>query len=269
MIVEQVHLSSLALRQLIRRALEAIPDPVREAEIDAAFLDILDTLSLGNPFTFIEQHGGDFVQNIRPVASHEEEQSSRGRVALDLHTDDAFLDPLVRVEYIALCGVDNPAQVPTEVVAVCDVCEELSAEAIEVLSQPLFSFGCPESYDIVGRENMWTAPKPILTWCCDGLAEIAFPSTSVKVRGDESANAPSHLEALKAGLKRAPRRQITLEPGEILVISNTRCLHGRPSVANERWLKRVYLRRDLSALDLVAATDQPGVYIAALAAGYG
>lgn len=250
--------------ELARVTRDALPDSgTRGAEIDEAFLQILDALSLGRPFTFLEQHGGEIVQNIRPVRRHEAERSSRGRLALDLHTDDAFLPGTARVEYIALCGVSNPARVPTQMVRLRDVCERLQRETIEALSQPVFSFGCPQSYDIDDRETIWTLPQPILKAAEGGAMEVSLPSTEVRVGAEAASDVAQHLARFKAALANAPRRQVELDAGEIVVISNSRCLHGRPPVEAERWLKRVYLRRDLSALDEAAGTEAPGVYSAA------
>jgi hypothetical protein len=266
--VDHLHLYSAKLARITRGVSMSRPRSSGEKEVDEAFLETLSALSLGNPFTFVEQHGGDIVQNIRPVSTHEAERSSRGRVALQLHTDDAFLHRQVRVEYIALCGVTNPMRVPTEIVSLYDVYERLRSETVEILSQPVFSFGCPESYDIEGRGDIWTSPRPILEAMEDGTVEVALPSTEIKVVTEATVEANRHLQLFKSALADAPRRQVTLEAGEILVISNSRCFHGRPAVEAERWLKRVYLRQDLTTLDELAATRAPGIYAATKAARY-
>lgn len=266
MSIDHVHLFSASLA----RATHPIggEQTCEESTIDAAFLEELAALPFGWPFTFAEQHGGDLVQNVRPVDTREDERSSRGRVTLRLHTDDAFLHPLVRVEYIALCGVSNPQRVPTEIVHVDDVCAALEPATVAALSRPVFSFGCPESYDIDGRESLWSAPRSILDTGENGELEVALPSTDVRVDLELTAEIDTHIEALEAALAAAPRRQVSLEAGEILVISNRRCLHGRPAIEAERWLKRVYLSRDLSGLESVASTGVPSVYAAVKAFGY-
>jgi L-asparagine oxygenase len=265
--LDHLHLYSSNLAQITRRALED-PHRVSDREIDEAFLEILSRLSLGSPFTFAEQHAGRIVQDIRPMETHEAERSSRGRIALDLHTDDAFLPREVRVEYLALCGIFNPTQIPTQVVRIEDVCERVQPETIEALAQPMFSFGCPQSYDIEKREEIWASPQPILKYRENGTVEVALPSTEVKVTEGAEPKAAHHLRLFKSALADAPHRQFELGAGEIIVISNSRCLHGRPAVEGERWLKRVYLRQDLTALNETAATETPGVYAAARAAGY-
>src|ERR1044072_8442968 len=135
-------------------------------------------------------------------------------------------------------------------------------------TRPVFSFGCPESYDIDGRESLWSAPRSILDTGENGELEVALPSTDVRVDLELTAEIDTHIEALEAALAAAPRRQVSLEAGEILVISNRRCLHGRPAIEAERWLKRVYLSRDLSGLESVASTGVPSVYAAVKAFGY-
>ena len=91
------------------------------------------------------------------------------------------------------------------------------------------------------------------------------PDTAVAALAAEEADgeAERRLVLLWQAVHRAPCTSIALSPGELLVVSNSRCLHGRPQVAAERWMKRVYMREDLSTLDCLAATGSPGVYAAA------
>ena len=266
MSIDHLHLYSGSLAS-VSREVEA-DQTVSEEKLNAAFLEELAALPFGHPFSFVEQHGGGLVQNVRPVVRHENEQSSRGRAALRLHTDDAFLHPRVRVEYIALCGVSNPHRVPTDIVHIDDVRTLLEPAVAEALGQPVFSFGCPESYDIEGRESIWATPRWILNTNENGELEVTLPSTSVRIDPGLAAEFGDYVTAFQTALANAPRRQVVLERGEILVVSNRRCLHGRPAIEAERWLKRVYLSRDLSGLEEVAGTGLWGIYTAAKAFDY-
>lgn len=241
-----------------------------EREIDEIFLTLLDSLPLGRPFTFRQQHGGALVQQVRPAKDHEAEVSSRGRVELDLHTDDVFLEPSLRPQYIALLGVHNPERIPTYVVRLEDVVRRLEPLALEVLSQPRFSFSCPPSFDVESRGDLRTGARPILREGDDGGLEVGLPASTTEVVEPADGEAEKHLQRLRSAIEDAPRRECTLGAGEILVFSNSRCFHGRPSVGStERWLKRVYLRDDLTTLEMAAATGSTSVYDAVRAFRFG
>lgn len=259
--LDHVHLYSGELGRLIKRSLRTEGGSDASGDIDEVFLAVLGDLALGRAFTFREQYGGAMVQDIRPARTHESEASSRGRVRLDLHTDDVFLDPPSRPEYIALLGVRNSDRIPTELVRLDDVVQDLDSETLEALSNSQFSFGCPPSFDVDDRAALRTRPRPILRGGPEGGFEVGLPASTTEPTETAEPNASKHLQCLKAAIAAAPRRAFTLDAGEILIFSNSRCLHGRPPVVGlDRWLKRVYLREDLTTLKETAATDAPNVY---------
>lgn len=259
--LDHVHLHSGELSRIIERSLRSEGDSTASGAIEEVFLALLDDFPLGRPFTFREQYGGAMVQDIRPAKTHEAEASSRGRVRLDLHTDDVFLDPPSRPEYIALLGVRNPDRIPTELVRLDDVLRELDVETLEALGRSQFSFGCPPSFDVDDRFGLRTGPRPILRDGAEGGFEVGLPASTTEPIESAEASASEHLHLLKTAIAAAPRRIFSLDAGEILIFSNSRCLHGRPPVVGpERWLKRVYLRENLTTLEETAATDGPNVY---------
>lgn len=268
--LDQLHLHSGELRRIIERGLPDGAGTGAEALVDEIFLALLDSLPLGCPFTFREQHGGALVQEVRPAENHEAELSSRGRVELNLHTDDVFLEPSVRPQYIALLGVYNPDGVPTELVRLDDVIRLLEPTTVEVLSQPLFSFACPPSFDVDQRTDLRTDARPVLRRNLRDEFEVGLPASTTEVVEEAGIDADEHLDLFRSAIGEAPRAEFPLDTGEILIFSNSRCLHGRPSVMSaDRWLKRVYLRDDLATLELAAATDAANVYDAVKAFRYG
>jgi L-asparagine oxygenase len=216
--------------------------------LDDAFLAILEELPFGTAFTFAEQYGGALVQDIKPASGHEDEQSSRGQVELRPHTDDGFLDPAARPEYLALLGVSNPEGVPTEVIRVDDLLERLDPTTVEGLRAPDFFFPAPQSFDAV---RATVPPRPIVESEPGAPTRVAL-APDVRIADGTNEQAGRCLTRLEEALREVPRVSFALGAGEILLVSNSRCLHGRPPVANGRWLKRIYLRRDFRRLEPAA-----------------
>lgn len=260
--IDLAHLFPADLPMLSRQV--ASGDAKAEKRLHAAFLGTLEALPFGHPFTFREQYGGALVHDIRPALGHEGEESSRGRVTLPFHTDDGFLDPGARPEHLALLGITNPNRVPTNVVRIEDVLELLSAETIAGLREPLFTLACPDSFEAPQGITGNVPARPIVWFGPAGRPEASFAPDTRPIDG-VGQEVDSLLQLFTAAVRQAPRTSIVLEPGEILVFSNSRCLHGRPPVEAERWMKRLYLRSDLRQLDRVAATAEPFVYEAAKA----
>jgi hypothetical protein len=260
-----VHVRSADLKRRIKRALGIRSSLGTRDEISGAFLDLLAELPVGKPFSFREQYGGALVQDVRPAQNRDDEVSSRGRVALGPHTDDVFLDPEMRPEHIALLGISNPAGIPTLLVPLEDVLSELESATIETLTKPLFTFGCPPSFDIDAniRASLRTPPRPILRPLPDGGFEVGFPASTTEPVDGAGKDVATHLQLWRQAVKRAPSNPVVLEAGDVLVFSNSRCLHGRPVVDEaDRWLKRVYLRYGLFDLERWAGTDSTGVFSA-------
>ncbi len=235
-----------------------------DAAIEAALLESLDGAHIGIPYTFREQYAGRLVHDIWPAPGHESEISSRGRVPLRLHTDDAFLDATARPDRLALVGLCDPSAVPTTIVAVDDLLDQLGDETVAALCQPYFLFRRPASF-AVGRGEVFTCwPRPVLHPSAGGPV-LAALATGTRVAPEADPDAHHHLGRFEEAVMRAPRTELLLTPGEILVISNSRCLHGRGAIRGARWLKRVYLRNELTLLDQVASTGEAGVYAATAA----
>lgn len=250
--LDLAHLFPAGLRELTAR-LAADPSGASNARaLDNAFLAITEELPFGTAFTFVEQYGGALVQDIRPARGHGDEQSSRGQVELHPHTDDAFLDPAARPEYLALLGVSNPGRVPTEVIRVDDLLERLDPVTVEGLRAPDFFFPAPRSFDPVRAA---VPSRPIVENEPGEPAKIAL-APNVRAADNAGEEAKRCLRSLKVALREVPRSSFALGAGEILLVSNSRCLHGRPPVATGRWLKRIYLRGDFRRLEPAAGVGR-------------
>jgi hypothetical protein len=236
------------------------PDDVRRISdrIDLAVADQLAARGLGQVIAFEQQCDAEPIQNLIPRVGRERQKSNAGRVVFDAHTDDAILEDPFRAENLVLVGVDNRDAVPTHLFAADDIIARLDRRHAAALTEPRFVFACPESFSLTARTRMKSPPRPILRTATPGL-EIRFATYSTRARANDAAAAAA-LAALNAAVLATPPKTVVLQSGDMITFSNTRFLHARGAIGGQRWVKRVYLKRDVSELARVCPTATPGVF---------
>jgi hypothetical protein len=254
------HVSSIAelTRELVSPA--AGPEHVGRVshQIDLTIADQLAGRGLEQLFTFAQQCDAEPIQNLIPRAGCEQQKSNAGRVAFGPHIDDAILEDAFRAENLVLAGVDNRDAVPTRLFAVDEIVARLDRKHVVALTEPRYVFACPESFVLSSRTSLRSAARPILRMSAHG-AEIRFASYSTRARADD-ATAAAALVALNAAVLATPPKTLVVRSGDMVTFSNTRFLHARGAIEGPRWVKRAYLKRDLSELLRVCSTSTPGVF---------
>jgi len=219
-------------------------------EIDIDIEYDLEDRNLREPFTFAQQCDGDRVQNLIPRQGMELQNGNSGRVALGWHSDDSVLEESYRADNLVLVGVDNPHRVPTQLVPVKEIVRHLDAADVKSLSEPRYEFPCPESFALDGARDYTVRGEVVLREASDGW-HIRFATYSTKpVPGDRKGELA--LRALTHAIANTEPVEIVLLPGSAVTFSNSKYLHSRGSVTGRRWIKRVYLKRDLSAIRAAA-----------------
>lgn len=232
----------------ISRELGATPTALRskEAHLQATreeAIHILYSCLLGEVFAWSSQLEGRILNDIVPLREYEEQKISFGsKFLFDLHTEDAF-HPLMP-DYLGLMCLRNPDCVPTVVACVEDV--ELDERVRQILREPRFIVkpNIIQNVQAAAREEHAVAVlfgplnRPYMR-----VNTVAMQA----VAGDSVADMA--LEALTIALRRV-MRDLILEPGDVLFLDNFRVAHGRRSYrprydGADRWLKRVYITRDL------------------------
>jgi hypothetical protein len=236
------------------------PDDVRRISdrIDFAVADQLAARGLGQVFAFEQQCDAEPIQNLIPRVGREQQKSNAGRVVFGAHTDDAILEDPFRAENLVLIGVDNRDAVPTHLFAVDDILARLDPGQAAALTEPRFVFACPESFYLAARARMKSPPRPILRATATGI-EIRFATYSTRARANDASSAAA-LAALNAAVLATPPKTVVLRSGDMMTFSNTRYLHARGAIGGQRWVKRVYLKRDVSELVRVCRTATPDVF---------
>ncbi|WP_327412663.1 guanitoxin biosynthesis L-enduracididine beta-hydroxylase GntD [Streptomyces sp. NBC_01233] len=203
---------------------------------------------IGDVFAWSTVQDGNLVQDILPVPGEEGGKSAGSSSSiLELHTEDAF-SPL-RCDYLGLMCLRNDQRVPTSYASLDAV--QLSAEHRQVLAQPRFALLPDEEHVRRAAERGEQMPDASKTGLLFGDLQspyLALDALYVEV-GQDDAEAAKALETLLTGLD-AVQLNVTLAPGEVLLVDNYRAVHGRgPFEARydgrDRWLKRVSVTRDL------------------------
>jgi L-asparagine oxygenase len=195
---------------------------------------------LGETFAFRALQDGRMVQDLLPIAGHEEEKSgTSSRSVLDLHTEDAFHPH--RCDYLGLLCLRNLDGTPTTYAELAPA--GIPKDMLEILFQPRFTIEADSTH---GQPDT-SAPVALLWGARDRPYLRIDGGFTEPVPGDAAAE--HALAALTDSLDRS-QRAITLRPGEAVFIDNHLAAHGRPPFqarydGTDRWMKRVSVTRNL------------------------
>ncbi len=220
---------------------------------------------LGEPLGYRAEKEGAIVQSVFPVEAERDSTSNASSSSmLDLHTELVFsrrnpTRPLAAEspDFILLwCLRSDPERTAeTLVTAVDDLCAGLGQERLRVLSEPRFEHRAPYSFTRdAPADRPWVGPAPILRGETPPLRaafDLACGSRGLDVEAESALDALRH--AAKAP---AVTQRIHLAAGDLLIMDNQRCAHGRTPFAarfdgSDRWLLRTYVRRSLTGMEPV------------------
>ena len=237
------------------RDLAHVPEPAVSAVMDGIILGVAQ--QLGAPVGYRAEKSGALIQHVLPVYGEEDAPSNEGSLlALDLHSELVFsrdepdrpLDALSPQFILLLCLRADPHAI-TVVVPNTAVCDRLTPQHLSALREPQFELRAPYSFtrDADGSRP-WLGPSALLH------GDPEDPRLAVDLACGARPLTPAAETALD-GLRAATaapdvRHEVQLEAGDLLVIDNRRCLHGRSSFVprhdgTDRWLERVYVRAEL------------------------
>ena len=157
-------------------------------------------------------------------------------------------------DVVTLVGLRNPKSVPTTVMVLQEALNKLSPEDIHELKQAQFSIESQVTFlegmrDILG--DVHTAiDEPVLKDAAIGtIVRFSHSSVSPTEPGGAAEKAAENFAKVCSEVAQA----VAIQPGDLLIVSNRLCLHGRGEVGREiggqsRWLLRTY-GLDTSQLD--------------------
>jgi Fe(II)/alpha-ketoglutarate-dependent arginine beta-hydroxylase len=219
--------------------------------------------SLGQVFAWATLQNGRLVQDVVPIRGQQQAQTGHGTIELAWHTEDGF--HRYRCDYLCLFAMRNYDHIPTNLACVDHL--SLSPQAVETLFTERFlirpdtehlSAEDPLARQVMERMQDDPEPSAVLFGAPERPYLRIDPIYMSPLPGD--AQAAASLAEITRGLE-ACLQPVSLEPGELLVLDNYRCVHGRaPFTARydgtDRWLKKVIVTRDLrQSRDVRGAVD--------------
>ena len=204
---------------------------------------------IGRAVGYDREQGGRLIQGIFPVRSSEHQQvSSSSKVVLGSHTETAFHPHKPR--FVVLLCLRSDPQAATTYADVADMVVHLSDEDLAVLQTNEFVTSVDPSFMSNGEPDAQVHVRP-LTATGEGWSLIY---DQLLMRGT-TPRAIAALSALHLAIKNTTQ-QIVLAAGDILVIDNHRCVHGRTPFAprydgTDRWLKRALVVQSLDGIDVI------------------
>ena len=209
---------------------------------------------IGRAVGYDREQDGRLIQDIFPVRSNELKQvSSSSKVVLGSHTETAFHPHKPR--YVVLLCLRSDPQAATTYADVADIVVHLSDEDLAVLQTNEFVTSVDPSFMSNGEPDAQVRVTP-LTATGEGWSLIY---DQLLMRGT-TPRSIAVLSALHHAVTRTTQ-QVVLTAGDILVIDNHRCVHGRTPFAprydgTDRWLKRALVVQSLDGIDAIERVIQ-------------
>ncbi len=201
---------------------------------------------LGTPIGYRQEHGGQVIQNIFPLASSVGEQiSTSSDVALEFHTETAFHPH--KSDFLLLLCLRGDTGAATTLCSWDAIEPHLNRSTLTTLSEPRFRVGVDLSF---GCGDGWLSePAPVVSKGEGGAVEFTYDG-ELSVGTDRDAQAA--LDELGAVIA-TRHTSVVVEPGDLLAVDNRRTVHGRSVFqarfdGTDRWLQRTFVVRSLDGI---------------------
>jgi len=199
--------------------------------------------------SFKDEMGGRLCHMVMP-AKNDNKSYARSTKKLGFHTevvngyfieeDPCYGHPL-SPEIFGLVGLRNPSHIPTTLLRLDNILHKLSSTTIHELMQPQFIAHSQSSFD----RNITIENIPVIEQMNNGLLGIRYSHSKLQASRQKAEKA---LSSLNDAVNNSDKIEYAaLNPGDVIIINNRTCLHGRSSISEtakfnglDRWLIRIY-----------------------------
>lgn len=207
-----------------------------------------------SPVGYAGENMDCFIRHVVPSENALNEVSSHGSLKpLNSHIDNPHLPignescehDCPAPNYIGWLGLRCEVNVPTSVVLLQDVLRVLPCEIVDSLRKPIFEIHRPPSFG-VGAIQQRCAPLLVP----DSKGILCTRHGFSKPTDAESSYALQLFTLAADDIRLA--NYVILPPGDILILNNQKCMHGRNIFSprydgTDRWLLRFYGVSDLQS----------------------
>jgi len=235
---------------------------------------------MGDIFGWLTQQDGRMIHDIVPIKKHENEQLGSGsKEELTWHTEDAFHE--LRGDYLMMMCLRNNDSIPTTL-SKPDY-SKLTRRQIDILFEKQFTIRPDNSHKPVNgsqeRKETLADDAGLNAAYETMLSRDLAPEKIAILFGNKNdpclrldpyfmdmPEDPEAREALTAIIDLVSESliEVSLNPGEIIIIDNYEVVHGRRAFAarfdgTDRWYKRINVIRDIRRCNHVLESKQSRV----------
>lgn len=243
------------------------PVPEAEGTAIARVTAIACLAAINSPtVSYGSENGGELFVNLVVFPPGRGKFTAKSADKMSGHTDGVsfpprgYYDPknnriAPSPDFVCLSALRNPKQVPTTVMPLDRLMENLSKEHINELQKPQYIIGSQLTFrdgmvDILGDEL--EVDDAQLLFQMNGSWWIRFSHRTTQIAEVGQQSAQEAMDALKHACADCTI-DLPLQPGDIAIVNNRIALHGRSEPGNEygeqtRWLLRTY-GLDVSNID--------------------
>jgi Taurine catabolism dioxygenase TauD, TfdA family len=206
--------------------------------------------ALGDPIAYSVHHDGEIFQNVCPIAKEEGVQSAHSsKVFLEWHTEQVFHPELPDFVVLLCLRGDRDGEAKTAVASVENILAEVPLRMRQFLYEPKFRAGIDYSF---GGSSSGAGFGPLVSMLY-GHAYDPFLKFDPDTMSPTDRNSYLVLQKMKTIVKQV-YNYVKLEPGDLLIVDNRRSIHARSVFkprydGQDRWLQRIYVRRDQSTAE--------------------
>lgn len=191
---------------------------------------------------------GRLFQDMVPNKNLSVTQTSLGsKVELELHTEQAFSE--LRPDFLSLACLKGDFFAKTYYFHINQIVKQMTNEEMNYLKQNKWMIGIDESFVMNGCSNELRGPLSIITEN-NNYYQLVFDQ-DLMIGITEQA---TQLLTKIIDLYYLYRKEVILNPGEILILNNKKLVHGRSSFSpkfdgNDRFIVRSFIMNHINRIN--------------------